>query len=267
MRARDARLRDGRGPQRARAGARSRRARRSSCWPRPSASPRRPSGARWRRAGGAVRGRRGPLRGGVGPRLPPRLPAPARRDRALRPPAGDGRHGHRHAAGGGGDRATRLGLRDPVSVRSGFDRPNLDLRRRRRRGQGRDGAQAGGPDARARASRARRPAIVYCGTRKDTDAVAERARGARASRRWPTTPACPRSSGRAARRRSWTAAPRWSWRPTRSGWAWTRPTCARSCTGRCRRASRPTTRRRAAAGATGSRRGRCCWRLASTWAG
>ena len=34
---------------------------------------------------GAVRGRRGALRGRVGPRLPPRLPAPARRDRLAAP--------------------------------------------------------------------------------------------------------------------------------------------------------------------------------------
>ena len=54
--------------------------------------------------GRTVRGRRGPLRGRVGPRLPPRLPAPARRDRGTGTPRGDGCHSDRHAARGRGDR-------------------------------------------------------------------------------------------------------------------------------------------------------------------
>ena len=65
--------------------------------------------------------------------------------------------------------------------------------------------------------------------------------------------------GATARTRSWRAAPRWSWRRTRSAWGSTRRTCAPSRTGRCRRVSRPTTRRPGAAGATGSRHARCCW--------
>ena len=68
--------------------------------------------------------------------------------------------------------AARLELRDPVSIRSGFDRPNLVF----------DVVSLEGKGAVARkwaallhvlADADARPAIVYCGTRKDTDAVAE----------------------------------------------------------------------------------------------
>jgi len=67
--------------------------------------------------------------------------------------------------------AARLGLSDWVSVRSGFDRPNLAF----------DvvSVEGKGAIARKRAALmhvlgdpAARPAIVYCGTRKDTDEVA-----------------------------------------------------------------------------------------------
>jgi ATP-dependent DNA helicase RecQ len=67
--------------------------------------------------------------------------------------------------------AMRLGLRDWVSVRSGFDRPNLTF----------DVATVEGKGAIARKRAAlmhvisdpdARPAIVYCGTRKDTDKLA-----------------------------------------------------------------------------------------------
>jgi ATP-dependent DNA helicase RecQ len=67
--------------------------------------------------------------------------------------------------------AARLGLHDPVSVRSGFDRPNLTF----------DVASVEGKGAVARKRAALMyvlcqeeslPAIVYCGTRKDTDSLA-----------------------------------------------------------------------------------------------
>ena len=67
--------------------------------------------------------------------------------------------------------AQRLGLRDWLSVRSGFDRPNLAF----------DVVSVEGKGAVARKRAAllhvlsdtdARPAIVYCGTRKDTDEVA-----------------------------------------------------------------------------------------------
>jgi RecQ family ATP-dependent DNA helicase len=66
----------------------------------------------------------------------------------------------------------RLGLRDPLQVRSGFDRPNLVFEVATVEGKG---AQArklaalvhvlSGADA--------RPAIVYCGTRRDTERIAQ----------------------------------------------------------------------------------------------
>ena len=71
--------------------------------------------------------------------------------------------------------ASRLELRDWESVRSGFDRPNVTF----------DVVSVEGKGAVARkwaallhvlASEDARPAIVYCGTRKDTDAVAARLR-------------------------------------------------------------------------------------------
>ena len=68
--------------------------------------------------------------------------------------------------------ASRLGLRDWLSVRSGFDRPNVTFDVVTMEGKG--------AVARKRAvllsvlrEQAARPAIVYCGTRKDTDGVAD----------------------------------------------------------------------------------------------
>jgi RecQ family ATP-dependent DNA helicase len=66
--------------------------------------------------------------------------------------------------------ATRFGMREPLLVRSGFDRPNLSF----------DVVPLEGTGSKARrqalleaglADPANRPAIVYCGTRKDTDEV------------------------------------------------------------------------------------------------
>ncbi|MGZ5420155.1 MAG: RecQ family ATP-dependent DNA helicase, partial [Solirubrobacterales bacterium] len=71
----------------------------------------------------------------------------------------------------------RLGLTDPLMVRSGFDRPNLSF----------DIVPLAGKGSKARklallqrglADPANRPAIVYCGTRRDTEEVAEALRGA-----------------------------------------------------------------------------------------
>ncbi len=67
--------------------------------------------------------------------------------------------------------AARLELRDPVSIRSGFDRPNVAFDVVSVEGKGalarKRAALAevlGAPDA--------RPAIVYCGTRRDTEELA-----------------------------------------------------------------------------------------------
>jgi RecQ family ATP-dependent DNA helicase len=71
----------------------------------------------------------------------------------------------------------RLGLRDPLMIRAGFDRPNLSF----------DivGFEGKGSKARKLAmllhglrDEANRPAIVYCGTRKDTEEVAQSLREA-----------------------------------------------------------------------------------------
>jgi len=77
--------------------------------------------------------------------------------------------------------AERLGLREPVAVRSGFDRPNLSFDVVGLEGKGAVARKRGvllhvlgRPDA--------KPAIVYCGTRKHTEEVTEllRGRGVRA---------------------------------------------------------------------------------------
>ena len=73
--------------------------------------------------------------------------------------------------------AQRLGLRDPLMIRAGFDRPNLSF----------DIVQFEGKGSKARKlamllhglrDEANRPAIVYCGTRKDTEEVAQSLREA-----------------------------------------------------------------------------------------
>ncbi len=75
--------------------------------------------------------------------------------------------------------AQRLGLRDPVSIRSGFDRPNLTFDVVSVEGKGAVARKraalmhvlrAGSSGAVGGASAL--PAIVYCGTRKDTDELA-----------------------------------------------------------------------------------------------
>src|ERR1700722_4886067 len=77
--------------------------------------------------------------------------------------------------------ATRLGLRDPLSIRSGFDRPNLAFDVVSVEGKGAVARKRGGllhglaspaevaGSADPGAARGALPAIVYCGTRKDTD--------------------------------------------------------------------------------------------------
>jgi ATP-dependent DNA helicase RecQ len=71
----------------------------------------------------------------------------------------------------------RLGLQDPLVVRSGFDRPNLSF----------DIVTFEGKGSKARklallehglGQRENLPAIVYCGTRRDTEAVADALRSA-----------------------------------------------------------------------------------------
>jgi RecQ family ATP-dependent DNA helicase len=67
--------------------------------------------------------------------------------------------------------ASRFGMREPLQVRSGFDRPNLSFDVVRLEGKGSKARRTALLEA-GLAEEANRPAIVYCGTRRDTDEVA-----------------------------------------------------------------------------------------------
>jgi RecQ family ATP-dependent DNA helicase len=73
--------------------------------------------------------------------------------------------------------AQRFGMREPLQVRSGFDRPNLSFDVVALEGKGSVARRQAVLEA-GLADPANRPAIVYCGTRKDTDSVAEELREA-----------------------------------------------------------------------------------------
>src|SRR5664279_4685386 len=66
---------------------------------------------------------------------------------------------------------SRFGLRDPLRIRSGFDRPNLSFDVVPLEGKGSKARRLALLEA-GLSDPANRPAIVYCGTRKDTDEVA-----------------------------------------------------------------------------------------------
>jgi RecQ family ATP-dependent DNA helicase len=70
----------------------------------------------------------------------------------------------------------RFGLREALQVRSGFDRPNLSFDVVRLEGKGSKARRMALLEA-GLADPDNRPAIVYCGTRRDTDEVAEALRG------------------------------------------------------------------------------------------
>jgi RecQ family ATP-dependent DNA helicase len=70
----------------------------------------------------------------------------------------------------------RFGLREPLQVRSGFDRPNLSFDVVRLEGKGSKARRLALLEA-GLANPENRPAIVYCGTRRDTDEVAQDLRG------------------------------------------------------------------------------------------
>jgi ATP-dependent DNA helicase RecQ len=67
---------------------------------------------------------------------------------------------------------SRFGLREPLQVRSGFDRPNLSFDVVRLEGKGSKARRLALLEA-GLADPENRPAIVYCGTRRDTDEVAQ----------------------------------------------------------------------------------------------
>jgi RecQ family ATP-dependent DNA helicase len=70
----------------------------------------------------------------------------------------------------------RFGLREPLQVRSGFDRPNLSFDVVRLEGKGSKARRLALLEA-GLADPENRSAIVYCGTRRDTDEVAADLRG------------------------------------------------------------------------------------------
>jgi len=67
--------------------------------------------------------------------------------------------------------ASRFGMRDPLQVRSGFDRPNLSFDVVALEGKGCNARRQALLEAGLR-DPANRPAIVYCGTRRQTEEVA-----------------------------------------------------------------------------------------------
>ena len=67
--------------------------------------------------------------------------------------------------------ASRFEMRDPLQVRSGFDRPNISFDVVALEGKGSKARRLALLEA-GLADPANRPAIVYCGTRKDTDELA-----------------------------------------------------------------------------------------------
>ncbi|HUB98643.1 MAG TPA: ATP-dependent DNA helicase RecQ [Solirubrobacterales bacterium] len=73
--------------------------------------------------------------------------------------------------------ASRFGMRDPLQVRSGFDRPNLSFDVVALEGKGSKARRQALLEA-GLADPANRPAIVYCGTRRETEEVAEELREA-----------------------------------------------------------------------------------------
>jgi ATP-dependent DNA helicase RecQ len=73
--------------------------------------------------------------------------------------------------------ASRFGMRDPLQVRSGFDRPNLSFDVVALEGTGSKARRQALLEAGLR-DPANRPAIVYCGTRRQTEEVAAELRDA-----------------------------------------------------------------------------------------
>jgi RecQ family ATP-dependent DNA helicase len=67
--------------------------------------------------------------------------------------------------------AARFQMREPLQVRSGFDRPNISFDVVRLEGTGSKARRMALLEA-GLADPANRPAIVYCGTRRDTDEIA-----------------------------------------------------------------------------------------------
>ena len=129
----------------------------------------------------------------------PTTSASADAARALGAPGDRGLDGDGHAAGGRATSCARLGLRDPVRVTTGFDRPNLTFAVVRCRD---DGRQARAASPRRCAEPGARPAIVYAGTREGAEELAGALRGGarRRGARLPRRPRRARSAREAQRR-------------------------------------------------------------------
>jgi ATP-dependent DNA helicase RecQ len=196
-----------------------------STW-RPSGSRRRvPERIRARGSASSWSTRRTACRSGA--RLPARL-LPARRRRPLARRAAIVASTATATPHVAADIVGRLGLRDPVRVATGFDRPNLSFAVVACREQGRR-STAGSP--RRSPSPGALPGIVYAGTRAESERLAARLGGP--SWAWTAIPyhaGSPREARSEAQRR-FMAGERPGRRspPTRSGWASTRRTSAPVC--------------------------------------
>ena len=127
------------------------------------------------------------------------------------------------------DIVARLGLREPVRVTTGFDRPNLSFAVVPCRGAADKRARL----AAALAQDGRAPGDRLRGHARGDRGPGRRAGGrARHRGRWPTTPASGARSAPTPSGASWTARSRWWWPPTPSAWASTSPTCGPSRTPR-----------------------------------
>ena len=176
----------------------------------------------------AVRGRRGALRVAVGARLPARLLPAGRRGAHAGRARDRGVHGHRHAAGG----ARRRAPARRCATRCGWPRASTGPTSPSPwRGPARHEKRAAARRGAARATDAL-PAIVYAGTRAGAEELAARARrGARRGGASPTTRASTASGAPTVQRRFLADEARGDRaRPTRSAWASTSRTCARSST-------------------------------------
>ena len=146
-----------------------------------------------------------------------------------------------------------LGLRNPAVTVTGFDRPNLyfDVVKLETKYKAAWVARyvADHPDE---------SGIVYCATRKTTEALTDTL-NQMGHPAVATMAACRRTR---VRRPSATSSPtrcRWSWPPTLSAWASISPTCVTSSTTICPNPLRPTIRRPAARAVTASPAdARCC---------
>ena len=153
----------------------------------------------------------------------------------------------------------RLGLRDPLRVATGFDRPNIAFAV----------ARPGGHEKRPLIAEALRepealPAIVYAGTRAGAEELAGELSDALGEEALAYHAGLDRERRASVQRRFLADEARVICATNAFGMGVDKPTCGPWCTRACPRRSRPTTRRPAAPGATGGPPGRCCWPRTAT---